>query len=114
VVFALETSWSTADGWRAAPRRGGGHRHSRRLRRLKTVRRHHQERHHSGGGSLKVNEWAGQRLAEVLQQGVAHGLEPLLWTLRRAVEFRRWHAADVRSILASGGAAPSPQSASQY
>jgi len=64
--------------------------------------------------TLKVSEWAGQRLAEVLQLGVAHGLEPLLWTLRRAVEFRRWHAADVRSILASGGAAPSPQSASQY
>lgn len=55
----------------------------------------------------------GSELAEVLQLGAAHGLEPLLSALRRAVEFRRWRAADVRSILASGGAAPSPQSAGQ-
>ena len=53
----------------------------------------------------------GTELAEVLQLKAAHGLEPLLWALRRAVEFRRWRAADIRSILAASGAAPSPQSA---
>jgi hypothetical protein len=55
----------------------------------------------------------GTELAEVLQLKAAHGLEPLLWALHRAVEFRRWRAADVRSILAASGAAPSPHSAGQ-
>jgi hypothetical protein len=55
----------------------------------------------------------GTELADVLQLRAAHGLNRCLAALRRAVEFRRWRAADVRSILASGGAAPSPQSAGQ-
>jgi hypothetical protein len=39
----------------------------------------------------------GTELAELLQLQAAHGPEPLLSALRRAVEFRRWRAADVRS-----------------
>ena len=39
--------------------------------------------------------------------------EPLLAALERAVEFRRWRADDVRSILATGGAAPQPRPAGQ-
>jgi hypothetical protein len=37
----------------------------------------------------------------------------LLAALRRAVEFGRWRAADVRSILSAGGAAPTPRPAGQ-
>ena len=32
----------------------------------------------------------------------------MLAALERAVAFRRWRAADVRSILAAGAAAPTP------
>jgi len=52
-------------------------------------------------------------LAEVLQLQAAHGTGPLLAALARAVQFRRWRAADVRSILAAAGAAPNPQPAGQ-
>jgi hypothetical protein len=38
----------------------------------------------------------------------AHGRPALLAALERAVAFRRWRAADVRSILAAGDAAPTP------
>jgi hypothetical protein len=52
-------------------------------------------------------------LAEILQLVAAHGANAVLAALQRAVEFRRWRAADVRSILAAGGAAPTPQPAGQ-
>jgi hypothetical protein len=52
-------------------------------------------------------------LAEVLQLQAAHGTGPLLAALARAVQFRRWRAADIRSILAAAGAAPNPQPAGQ-
>ena len=52
-------------------------------------------------------------LAEVLQLRAAHGTDALLAALHRAVEFRRWRAADIRSILAAGGAAPTPRPAGQ-
>lgn len=38
----------------------------------------------------------------------AHGREALVAALERAVAFGRWRAADVRSILAAGAAAPNP------
>jgi hypothetical protein len=38
----------------------------------------------------------------------AHGRPALLAALERAVAFRRWRAADVRSILAAGAAVPTP------
>ena len=52
-------------------------------------------------------------LADIATLHAAHGTEALLAALRRAVEFGRWRAADVRSILSAGGAAPSPRPAGQ-
>ena len=50
----------------------------------------------------------GTEIAEILTLGAAHGNEALLSALERAVDFGRWRAADVRSILATGGHAPRP------
>jgi hypothetical protein len=55
----------------------------------------------------------GTEIAEVLTLGAAHGTESLLVALERAVAFGRWRAADVRSILATGGHAPRPTPAGQ-
>ena len=55
----------------------------------------------------------GTEIAEILTLGAAHGTEPLLVALERAVTFGRWRAADVRSILATGGHAPRPMPAGQ-
>jgi transposase len=45
---------------------------------------------------------------QILTLHAAHGEGPLLAALARAVTFGRWRAADVRSILATGGHAPHP------
>ena len=50
---------------------------------------------------------------EILTLAAAHGTEPLLAALERAVAFGRWRAADVRSILATNGQAPIPRPAGQ-
>jgi hypothetical protein len=52
-------------------------------------------------------------IAEILTLQAAHGTDPLLVALERAVAFSRWRAADVRSILAAAGAAPTPRRAGQ-
>ena len=52
-------------------------------------------------------------LAQILTLHAAHGHDRLLAALERAVQFRRWRADDVRSILAAAGAAPSPRPAGQ-
>jgi hypothetical protein len=52
-------------------------------------------------------------IAEILTLQAAHGTDPVLAALERAVEFSRWRAADVRSILATNGQAPSPRHAGQ-
>jgi hypothetical protein len=52
-------------------------------------------------------------LADIATLQAAHGTDALLAALRRAVEFGRWRAADVRSILSAGGAAPIPRPAGQ-
>ncbi len=52
-------------------------------------------------------------LADIAILQAAHGTDALLAALRRAVEFGRWRAADVRSILSAGGAAPTPRPAGQ-
>jgi len=52
-------------------------------------------------------------LADIATLQAAHGADALLAALARAVEFRRWRAADVRSILAAAGAAPTPRPAGQ-
>src|SRR5271165_5953714 len=54
-----------------------------------------------------------RELGEILALQAAHGDTALLEALQRAVEFRRWRAGDVRSILAAGGAAPTPRTAGQ-
>jgi transposase len=54
-----------------------------------------------------------RELDEILTLHAAHGEEALLAALERAVEFGRWRADDVRSILAAAGAAPTPQAAGQ-
>jgi hypothetical protein len=48
-------------------------------------------------------------LAQILTLHAAHGHDPLLAALTRAVEFGRWRADDLRSILAAAGAAPQPR-----
>lgn len=55
----------------------------------------------------------GSEIEEILTLGAAHGTGPLLAALERAVGFRRWRAADVRSILATNGHAPRPTPAGQ-
>jgi len=50
---------------------------------------------------------------EILTLGAAHGTDPLLAALERAVAFGRWRAADIRSILATNGQAPMPRPAGQ-
>ncbi len=55
----------------------------------------------------------GTEITEILTLGAAHGTEPLLAALERAVTFGRWRAADVRSILATNGHAPRPTPAGQ-
>jgi hypothetical protein len=52
-------------------------------------------------------------LEQILVLLDAHGEPALLAALERAVEFRRWRADDIRSILAAAGAAPLPRPAGQ-
>jgi transposase len=54
-----------------------------------------------------------REIREILTLHAAHGEAALLAALERAVEFKRWRADDVRSILAATGAAPSPRAAGQ-
>jgi Mu transposase-like protein len=55
----------------------------------------------------------GREIREILTLQAAHGDAALIAALARAVEFGRWRADDVRSILATGGAAPAPRPAGQ-
>lgn len=58
-----------------------------------------------GAAAAGVTKLSGE-LAEIVALESAHGREVLLAALERAVTFRRWRAADVRSILAAGAGAP--------
>jgi transposase len=53
----------------------------------------------------------GSELADILTLATAHGEPALVAALGRAVEFGRWRAGDIRAILATAGAAPSPRPA---
>lgn len=64
----------------------------------------------TGAAAAGVTELTSE-IDEILTLQAAHGTEPLLVALERAVEFSRWRAADVRSILATNGQAPSPRPA---
>jgi transposase len=55
----------------------------------------------------------GREIDEILTLQAAHGDPALVTALERAVQFGRWRAGDVRSILAAAGAAPTPRPAGQ-
>jgi hypothetical protein len=54
-----------------------------------------------------------REISQILTLRAAHGDAAVAAALGRAVQFRRWRADDVRSILASAGAAPAPRPAGQ-
>ena len=54
-----------------------------------------------------------REIDQILTLHAAHGDAALLEALQRAVQFQRWRADDVRSILATVGAAPQPRAAGQ-
>lgn len=66
----------------------------------------------TGAAAAGVTKLATE-IGEVLTLTAAHGTDAVLVALERAVAFRRWRAADIRSILATNGAAPTPRPAGQ-
>ncbi len=54
------------------------------------------------GAAAAGNTRLGPELAELAALEAAHGRDALTAALGRAVAFGRWHAADIRSILAAG------------
>lgn len=66
----------------------------------------------TGAAAAGVTKLASE-IGEILTLAAAHGNDQVLAALERAVTFRRWRAADVRSILATNGAAPTPRPAGQ-
>jgi len=60
------------------------------------------------GAAAAGNTRLSVELAELAALEAAHGREPLIAALRRAVAFGRWWAADVRSILAAGSGVAHP------
>jgi len=66
----------------------------------------------AGAAAAGVSSLA-REIREILTLRAAHGDEALAAALDRAVQFRRWRADDVRSILAAAGAAPTPRAAGQ-
>ena len=63
------------------------------------------------GAAAIGNTRLGSELEILLALGAAHGTDALIAALRRAVAFRRFRAADVRSILAAGAGTPQPRPA---
>jgi transposase len=63
------------------------------------------------GAAAIGNTRLGSELEVLLALGAAHGEQALVAALRRAVAFRRFRAADVRSILAAGAGTPQPRPA---
>ena len=63
------------------------------------------------GAAAIGNTRLGSELEILLALGAAHGIDALVSALHRAVAFRRFRAADVRSILAAGTGTPQPRSA---
>jgi transposase len=61
------------------------------------------------GAAAIGNTRLGSELEILLALGAAHGADALLAALRRAVAFKRFRAADVRSILAAGAGTPQPR-----
>jgi transposase len=65
-----------------------------------------------GAAAAGVSRLPGE-LEQIMILHAAHGHDALLGALARAVEFGRWRADDVRSILAAAGAAPTPRPAGE-
>jgi transposase len=63
------------------------------------------------GAAAAGNTRLGPELAELNVLRAAHGEEAFAAALDRAVAFGRWHAADVRSILAAGSGTADPRAA---
>ena len=63
------------------------------------------------GAAAIGNTRLGSELEVLLALGAAHGEAALVTALHRAVSFRRFRAADVRSILAAGTGTPQPRPA---
>lgn len=63
------------------------------------------------GAAAIGNTRLGSELEILLALGAAHGDDVLIAALRRAVAFKRFRAADVRSILAAGAGTPQPRPA---
>ena len=63
------------------------------------------------GAAAIGNTRLGSELDILLALGAAHGQQALVAALHRAVAFRRFRAADVRSILAAGAGTPQPRPA---
>ena len=59
-------------------------------------------------GAAAGTQRLAAELAEIVSLERSWGREALVVALRRAVEFRRFHAEDLRSILATNGVAPRP------
>jgi transposase len=66
----------------------------------------------TGAAAAGVSTLA-REISQILTLQAAHGDTALVAALERAVEFGRWRADDVRSILAAAGAAPAPRPAGQ-
>lgn len=60
------------------------------------------------GAAAAGNTRLASELEVLLALGAAHGTDALVGALTRAVAFRRFRAADVRSILDAGAGAPQP------
>ena len=63
------------------------------------------------GSAASGNTKLAADLGELAALRAAHGDQVLIAALERAVAFRRWRAADVRSILAAGTGTPQPRPA---
>ncbi|MDQ2782990.1 MAG: IS21 family transposase, partial [Actinomycetota bacterium] len=63
------------------------------------------------GAAASGNTRLGGELVELNALAAAHGQTVFLAALERAVAFRRWRAADVRSILAAGAGTAQPRHA---
>lgn len=65
------------------------------------------------GAAAIGNSRLPAELDVLLALGAAYGTDALVAALNRAVAFKRFRAADVRSILAAGAGAPQPRPAGQ-
>jgi hypothetical protein len=65
------------------------------------------------GAAAIGNTRLGSELEVLIGLGAAHGTDALIAALHRAVAFKRFRAADVRSILAAGAGTPQPRPAGE-